>query len=73
MLLTLGVLLLLPAVWATGIMLDMDIWRSDREDASSMATMMLVAWPIALAMIAAAIWCFAQVKAARASKSSRRR
>lgn len=52
-LLTVGILVLIPAVWS--VLHLSGIARSSKDDADGMAMFMLVCWPIALALIAAGV------------------
>jgi len=58
-LITTGLLLLIPAVWAV-LQLSGAI-TSERPDANTMAMAMLIAWPMALILIAAGAWFIVQV------------
>jgi len=51
---TVGVMLLFPAIWAVLILRGHETLASDKPDAETMAMVMLVCWPIALILIAAA-------------------
>ena len=54
---TVGLLLLIPAVWAVMVLMNAESSGDDR----GMAVAMLVAWPIALCLLAAAVVLFIQV------------
>jgi hypothetical protein len=60
-LVTLGLLMLLPAVWGTLMLIGVEVPASDRDGATLMAAFMLVCWPIALAMFGIAGVLFRQV------------
>ncbi|MFA9477232.1 hypothetical protein ACERK3_02875 [Phycisphaerales bacterium AB-hyl4] len=49
-----GLIMAGMGVWATMILLDYSVWRSDQPGASSVATGLLVTYPIAICMLAAA-------------------
>jgi hypothetical protein len=46
-----GMLLLIPALWAVAILLDLPVPMSGRKSATAMALLMLLCWPIAGALI----------------------
>lgn len=50
---TVGVLLLVPAIWAVLVLGGAEVFAAERNDALSMAKAMLVCWPIAICLIAA--------------------
>lgn len=58
---TVGVLLLIPAVWSTLLLIGVGVPGADRQDARPMATVMLLSWPIAICLIAASSFFFVQV------------
>ena len=64
-LLTVGVLLLVPAVWAVLVLLGASVWRSDWPGADRMSLIMLMCWPIAAGLIAGACWCWPRAKTHR--------
>lgn len=70
-LLTVGLLVLLPAIWGTMLLLGMDVFMSERSNAKTMATFMMVCWPIAVALIATAIVLFLQVSKAKKKAAAR--
>ena len=47
--------IMLPGVWAVGLMAGMDVPGAEKKNASTMALLMLLSWPVALALFAAAI------------------
>jgi len=49
--LIIGMLLLIPALWAVGILIDLPVPMSGRSSADAMAYLMLLCWPIAGALI----------------------
>ncbi len=51
LLMGMGALMLVIASWATALLLGLEVPMSEREDASSMATMFLVAWPMAILLL----------------------
>lgn len=58
---TVGILLLVPAVWSTLLLVGVTVPGAEREDSRPMAAVMLLSWPIALCLIAASIAFFLQV------------
>jgi len=61
LLVTVGVALLIPAIWSTLLLLGIDVPGAERKDARPMAAIMLLSWPIAICLIAAAVAFFIQV------------
>lgn len=59
-LITVGLLLCYPGFWA--LMILTGTWTSERESAASMAKVMLVCWPIAIALIAGGVMFFMQAR-----------
>lgn len=53
--LTVGGLLMVPGLWALGILMEMNLPGSDRESARSMAALMLICIPMSLALEATAL------------------
>lgn len=71
-LLTVGILLLGPAIWGVAILGgSKTVMGADREDAPMMAKLMQVCWPIAVVLIVSAIVIFVQV--AREAKQAKAR
>jgi len=66
-LLTTGLLLLVPAVWA--VLQLSGLVTSEKDDANTMAMAMLIAWPMALILIAAGGWFVWQVVQAKKQAS----
>lgn len=62
LLLGLGALLLIPALWAAGWLVGLQVPGAQRESAGAMAMLMLSAWPIALLLFAAAGLTFRQIR-----------
>jgi hypothetical protein len=62
-LLTVGALLLVPGVWALMLLSGRSVWQSDREDAASMAKVMLACLPLGLILISSAVVFFVQLRA----------
>jgi|GEM_PF-5645780 len=61
-LITVGCLLLVPAIWAVMILGGSETaWGAERENASSMAKIMLVCWPLALILIISALVMIVQM------------
>jgi hypothetical protein len=69
-LMTVGVMLLIPAIWAIMVLTGARVPMSDRPDAPTMAKVMLICWPLALTLIIPAVLLFAQISASR--KKARR-
>lgn len=67
-LMTVGVMLLIPAFWAVLVLTGAGVPMSDREDASSMAKVMLLCWPVALALVIPAVFMFVQISADKKRK-----
>ncbi len=66
-LLTVGLLLMVPAVWAVMILRGYEnAWGADRPNAGMMAKLMLSAWPMGLILIGSGIYCF--IKAFKAPR-----
>lgn len=57
-LLTVGCMLLVPAFWAVLVLAGAAVPMADREDAPSMAKVMLLCWPLALSLLIPAIFIF---------------
>ena len=62
LLLGLGVLLMIPALWSAGWLVGLEVPGAQRESAGAMAMLMLSAWPIALLLFAAAGLTFRQIR-----------
>lgn len=58
---TVGLLLLLPAIWGTMLLAGVEVWLSERRGATTMARTMLVCWPIAIALFGSAIFYAVQL------------
>ena len=68
-LMTVGALLLVPAIWSVRYLSGVEgVSHAQREGARPMALLMLICWPMALALMAASVVCF--VKVARDKKDS---
>jgi hypothetical protein len=72
-LLTVGVLLLIPGVWAILLLCGADVWKSDDSSAKSVALIMLLCWPIAACLLAAAAVYLYQIQRAQREYQDRRR
>ena len=59
-LITVGLLLCYPGFWA--LMILSGTWTSERPSAAGMAKVMLVCWPIAMALIAGGVMFFMQAR-----------
>ena len=51
MMLGVGVLLLIPAIWGTCLLLGYNVWQSGRSDAKTVAGFMLICYPIGLMLV----------------------
>jgi hypothetical protein len=60
-LLTVGTLLLFPAVWATLLLAGVEVPLTDRDNAHTMAKVMLSAWPLSVILITAGVVAIVQV------------
>jgi len=58
---TVGLLLLVPAVWSLLLLGGVAVPGSEREDSRPMAAIMLVSWPIAICLIGVSVLFFKQV------------
>lgn len=67
-LMTVGAMLLIPAFWAVLVLTGAPVPMADREDASTMAKVMLLCWPLALTLIIPAIFMFIQISAEKKRK-----
>lgn len=67
-LMTVGVMLLMPAFWAVLVLTGAPVPMSDREDASTMAKVMLLCWPLALTLVIPAVFMFVQLGADKKRK-----
>ncbi|MEX0775839.1 MAG: hypothetical protein WD042_09025 [Phycisphaeraceae bacterium] len=63
---TVGVLLIIPGIWA--LMALMGIASTEREGATGMALLMLIAWPISFCLLAAGVVMFMQLQTAKKRK-----
>ncbi len=73
---TVGILLLVPAIWSALLLIGVGVPGAEREDSRPMAAVMLLSWPIAICLIAASTFFFIQVarqKKREAQESSRSR
>src|SRR5687768_959396 len=68
---TVGVLLLVPGVWAILLLSGAQVWSSHRSSARPMALAMLVCWPIALALFGAAMMFFKQIQREKARRAAK--
>jgi len=59
-LLLVGIALLFPAVWAVMLLAGGEVRNHDRPGAIGMARVMLVCWPIALALLGSAVFYMVQ-------------
>ena len=67
LLITIGALLLVPAVWAVLILCGAHVWRWENPNAKAMALVMLMCWPIAGILIAAAVFFYKQIQRQKAA------
>lgn len=70
LLVTVGLLLLIPAFWSVLLLAGVGVPGSAREDSRPMAAVMLACWPIAICLIITAVVFFKQM--ARAKKELKR-
>jgi len=71
---TVGVLLLIPALWSVLLLVGVGVPGSAREDSRPMAAIMLACWPIAICLIITAVIFFKQtIRAKREMKQARAR
>ncbi len=70
-LLTVGLIVMIPAVWGTLLLMGVSMPLSERSNANTMATFMLLCWPIAIALIVTAIILFMQVSKAKKKAAAR--
>ena len=63
-----GVLLLIPAVWAVLLLTGTPVWHHQRTGARSMAAVMLICGPIALAMFCGAAYYGTQLRRGRRNR-----
>lgn len=54
--LVIGMLLLIPALWAVAVLVGLNVPMSHRSSAFAMALFMLISWPVAGALIGGAIY-----------------
>lgn len=64
-LMTVGVMLLVPALWSVLVLMGASVPMSGREDSNSMAKMMLLCWPLAISLIVPAAMIFIQISDAK--------
>ncbi len=68
-----GLLLLIPAMWSLLLLADHEVWHHDRQGARSMATVMLICWPIAAALVGTAgFYGYQLLKGPEGQKKARR-
>ena len=73
LLLSVAGLLLIPAVWATLLLVGIRVWGSARPDAAKMAMGMLACWPIAVGLVSGAVLFYVQLRRSARSGSIRDR
>ena len=61
-LITVGLLVLAPAVWGLLVLMGVEVFASGRDSANTMAKVMLICWPMGTALIVAGIVCLVQVQ-----------
>lgn len=69
--LTLGVLMLLPGIWAVLVLLGQDVWMSKAQGVDTMAKIMLVCWPVAIGLLAGAFIALVQLSRDKAKQRRR--
>lgn len=67
-LMTVGLMLLIPAFWSVLVLTGAPVPMADREDASTMAKVMLLCWPLSLTLIIPAVFMFVQISAQKKRK-----
>ncbi len=70
-LLTFGILMLLPAVWAVMILMGAETWMHDGQGVDTMAKIMLICWPVGLGLLAGAFVSFVQLSREKAKQRQR--
>lgn len=60
-LITFGLLTLIPAIWAVAVLMGMKVPMHDAQGASGMAKLMLICWPVSLGLLAGGIVAVVQV------------
>lgn len=70
-LLTVGLIVLIPAIWGTLLLMGVETFGSDRSNAKTMATFMLMCWPISIALIVTAVILFLQISKAKKKAEAR--
>ncbi len=70
-LITVGVLLMVPGLWAVGQMLGFAVPRHEDPKAGQMALAMLITWPMSLCMIAGAVFFWVQTSGGKSSERRR--
>jgi len=70
-LLTFGVLMLLPAVWAVMILMGAEVWMHDGQGVDTMAKIMLICWPVGLGLLAGAFVSFVQLSREKTKQRQR--
>jgi hypothetical protein len=70
-LLAVGGLMLIPGLWSLAILADLEVWRSNKPGAQTVAMAMLLCWPIAGCLIFGAWHYHQQVRKAKANAQQR--
>lgn len=60
-LITFGILTLIPALWAVAVLMGMKVPMHDGQGADGMAKLMLICWPVSLGLLAGGIVSIVQV------------
>ena len=68
MLITVGLLLMIPGLWALLVLGGVEIFGSAKQGARGMAMVMLLCWPIALLLIFGAFYFIVELRRAEANK-----
>ncbi len=63
----LGFLLMIPGIWATAILMGVNVPGSHKDNADGMAKMMLISWPLAILLFIFAGWLFKDLKRMQAA------
>jgi len=70
-LLTVGVVLLIPGIWAVCLLIGLEVPRHNEPDAKQVALAMLITWPLSLCMIGGAIFFLMQTRGGKPNAGKR--
>jgi hypothetical protein len=70
-LLTLGTITLLPAIWAVLILMGVETWMHDGQGVDTMAKIMLACWPVSLGLLAGGVMALVQVSREKTKQRKR--